>query len=143
MTSPTVVVFPDAELVAVTILRSALDDATTVGTEWPDDLLQKVQGGVVSVTRGGGAVVQRYVLEDVTLDIDVLAADKGQAHDLAQLVRAHLQAARGTTVDGAQIYRVADVSLIWLPYEPDAETAPVPRYVLVMQMRLRGRPAIT
>ncbi|MEU8555969.1 hypothetical protein AB0C80_18535 [Streptomyces anthocyanicus] len=142
MTQP-VVVFPDAELVAVTILRAALDDATTVGTEWPDDLLQKVQDGVVSVTRGGGAVVQRYVLEDVTLDIDILAADKGAAHDLAQLVRARLQAAQGTTVDGAQIYGVSDVSLIWLPYEPDAETAPIPRYVLVMQMRLRGRPATT
>lgn len=142
MTSP-VVVFPDAELVAVTILRAALDTATTVGTEWPDGLLQKAKGGIVSVTRGGGAVVQRDVLEDVTLDIDVLAADKGQAHDLAQLVRAHLRAARGTTVDGAQIYSVADVSLIWLPYEPDAETVPIPRYVLVMQMRLRGRPALT
>lgn len=141
MTSPPVVVFPDAELVAVTVLRAALDKATTVGTEWPDDLLQAVQGGVVSVTRGGGAIVQRDVLEDVTLDIDILAADKGQAHDLAQLVRAHLRAVRGTTVDGAQIYGVADVSLIWLPYEPDTDTAVIPRYVLVMQMRLRGRPA--
>ncbi|CAL9596438.1 hypothetical protein [Streptomyces sp. enrichment culture] len=143
MTSPPVVVFPDAELVAVTVLRAALDPATTVGTEWPDDLLQAVQGGVVSVTRGGGAIVQRDVLEDVTLDIDILAADKGQAHDLAQLVRAHLRAVRGTTVDGAQIYGVADVSLIWLPYEPDTDTAVIPRYVLVMQMRLRGRPALT
>ncbi|MEV8124771.1 hypothetical protein AB0P07_11760 [Streptomyces sp. NPDC085944] len=143
MTSPPVVVFPDAELVTVTVLRAALDKATTVGTEWPDDLLQAVQGGVVSVTRGGGAIVQRDVLEDVTLDIDILAADKGQAHDLAQLVRAHLRAVRGTTVDGAQIYGVADVSLIWLPYEPDTDTAVIPRYVLVMQMRLRGRPALT
>ncbi|MEU3683775.1 hypothetical protein AB0E99_22945 [Streptomyces sp. NPDC030592] len=143
MTSPPVVVFPDAELVAVTVLRTALDPATTVGTEWPDDLLQAVQGGVVSVTRGGGAIVQRDVLEDVTLDIDILAADKGQAHDLAQLVRAHLRAVRGTTVDGAQIYGVADVSLIWLPYEPDTDTAVIPRYVLVMQIRLRGRPALT
>ncbi|MFG2679177.1 hypothetical protein [Streptomyces sp. NPDC048392] len=142
MTQP-VVVFPDAELVAATILRAALDAATTVGTEWPDDLLQKVKGGVVSVTRGGGAVVQRYVLEDVTLDIDILAADKAQAQDLAQLARAHLQAAQGTTVDGAQLYSAADVSLIWLPYEPDAETAPIPRYVLVMQMRLRARPALS
>ncbi|MFF9269075.1 hypothetical protein [Streptomyces rochei] len=140
MTQPPVVVFPDAELIAVTILRTALA-GPTVGTEWPDDLLQVVKAGVVSVTRGGGAVVQRYVLEDVTLDIDILAADKGQAHDLAQLVRAHLRAAAGTTVDGSQIYSVADVSLIWLPYEPDAETALIPRYVLVMQMRLRGRPA--
>ncbi|WP_405909547.1 hypothetical protein OG742_37095 [Streptomyces sp. NBC_00828] len=136
-----VVTFPDAELVAVTVLRAALNPGTYVGTEWPEDLLPKLQDGVASVTRGGGGVVQRFVTEDVTLDIDVLAATKGEAHDLAQLARAHLQAAEGTTVDGAQIYTVADVSLIWLPHLPDAETTPIPRYVLVMQMRLRARPA--
>lgn len=142
MTQP-VVIFPDAELVAATVLRSALDDAVTVGTEWPASLLQKIRSGVVSVTRGGGGPVQRYVTEDVTLDIDVLAAEKKNAHDLAQLVRAHLIAAAGTTVDGAQLYAVDGVSLIWLPYEPAAETDPIPRYVLVMQMRLRARPALT
>lgn len=142
MSPQPVVVFPDAELTAVTVLRSALDAGTHVGTEWPDGLLEKLTAGVVSVSRGGGATVQRFVTEDVTLDIDVLAADKGQAHDLAQLARAHLRAAEGTTVDGAQIYTVSDISLIWLPDQPDAETEPIPRYVLVMQMRLRARPAL-
>ncbi|MFJ2515622.1 hypothetical protein ACIPEL_36395 [Streptomyces griseoviridis] len=137
MTAP--VVFPDAELLAVTVLRAALPAGTRVGTEWPDGLPAAVRQGVVSVTRGGGAVVQRDVLEDVTLDIDILAAEKGETHDLAQLVRAHLRAAQGTRVDGAQIYAVTDTSLIWLPYLPDAETALIPRYVLVMQMRLRAR----
>src|SRR4051794_38992517 len=122
-----VVVFPDAEFVAVKVLRAALDAGTTIGTEWPPDWLEKVKAGVVSVTRGGGAEVQRFVTEDVTLDVDVLHATKEQAHDLAQLVRAHLRAAEGTTVDGAQIYTVADISLIWLPYQPDAETTPIPR----------------
>ncbi|MEU4169439.1 hypothetical protein AB0F46_21510 [Streptomyces sp. NPDC026665] len=142
MTQP-VVVFPDAELVAVTVLRAALAVGTNVGVEWPRNLASALPAGVVSVTRGGGAEVQRHVLEDVTLDIDVLAADKGAAHDLAQLVRAHLRAAEGTTVDGSQIYTVADLSLIWLPYAPDAETDPIARYVLVMQMRLRAKPATT
>ncbi|MFJ2006996.1 hypothetical protein [Streptomyces chartreusis] len=146
---PPVVVFPDAELVAVTLLRAALEAGTVIGTEWPPGLEEKLEDGVVSVTRGGGAEIQRYVTEDVTLDVDVLAATKKQAHDLAQLVRAHLRAAEGSmlsapgsTVDRTQIYTVADVSLIWLPYSPDAETAPIPRYVLVMQMRLRARPAV-
>ncbi|MEU6376815.1 hypothetical protein [Streptomyces sp. NPDC046909] len=138
MTTP-LFVFPDAEAVAVTVLRAGLAAGTTVGTEWPPDLLTEVKTGVVSVTRGGGAVVQRGVLEDVTLDIDVLAATKAQAHDLAQLVRAHLRAAEGTSAGGAQIYSVADTSLIWLPHQPDAETTPIPRYVLVMQMRLRAQ----
>ncbi|MFE9684183.1 hypothetical protein [Streptomyces sp. NPDC006285] len=140
MTTP-LYVFPDAELVAVTVLRQALAAGTHVGTEWPDGLLGKLTDGVVSVSRGSGAVITRNVLEDVTLDIDILAADKGRALDLAQLVRAHLRAAEGTSVDGAQIYTVADLSLIWLPYEPGPETDPVPRYVLVLQMRLRARPA--
>ncbi|MFF9279511.1 hypothetical protein [Streptomyces griseosporeus] len=132
------VTFPDSEQVAVTVLRAALPTGTVVGTEWPDGLMTKLSAGVVSVTRGGGASAQRFVTEDVTLDIDVLAATKKQAHDLAQLVRAHLRAAEGTTAGGAQIYTVADISLIWLPHQPDAETAPIPRYVLVMQMRLRA-----
>ncbi|MET9729687.1 hypothetical protein ABZZ79_03170 [Streptomyces sp. NPDC006458] len=140
MTTP-VYVFPDAEKAAVTVLRAALDTGVTVGTEWPASLPERLGGGVVSVSRGGGATVQRNVIEDVTLDIDVLAADKGAAQDLAQLVRAHLHAARGNTVEDAKIYAVADLSLIWLPHEPDPETAPIPRYVLVMQMRLRARPA--
>ncbi|MEU9245876.1 hypothetical protein [Streptomyces sp. NPDC048385] len=142
MSSLPVVVFPDAEQVAATVLRAGLEAGVTVGTEWPQGLAAAVTAGVVSVTRGGGATIQRFVTEDVTLDIDVLAAEKGQAHDLAQLARAHLRAAEGTTVDGAQIYSVADISLVWLPYQPDAETTPIPRYVLVMQMRLRGRRAV-
>ncbi|MFC7906475.1 hypothetical protein [Streptomyces nigra] len=139
--SQPVTTFPDAELLAVTVLRSGLGDGTHVGTEWPESLLAKLSDGVVSVTRGGGATVQRFVTEDVTLDVDILAANQGQAHDLAQLVRAHLCAAEGTTVSGAQIYSVRDVSLIWLPHQPGAETSPIPRYVLVMQMRLRAAPA--
>ncbi|WP_435209556.1 hypothetical protein [Streptomyces sp. bgisy034] len=146
---PPVVVFPDAELVAVTILRAALAAGTNIGTEWPPNLTEKVTAGVVSVTRGGGAEIQRDVTEDVTLDVDVLAATKKQAHDLAQLVRGHLRAAEGRTlsapgssVDGTQIYAVTGISLIWLPYTPNAETAPIPRYVLVMQMSLRARPVV-
>ncbi|MDX3455041.1 hypothetical protein PV396_24390 [Streptomyces sp. ME02-8801-2C] len=141
MSPQPIVTFPDAEETACTLLRAALDGGTHIGTEWPDGLLAKLTSGVVSVSRGGGASVQRFVTEDVTLDIDVLAATKAQAHDVAQLVRAHLHAAEGTTVGTAQIYTVTDLSLIWLPYEPDAETTLIPRYVLVMQMRLRALPA--
>jgi hypothetical protein len=132
-----VVVFPDAEQVAVALLRARLAAGTSVGTEWPANLSDKLAAGVVSVTRGGGAWMQKFVTEDVTLDIDVLAATKKAAHDLAQLTRAHLHAAEGATVAGARIYGVSDTSLIWLPYQPSAETDPIPRYVLVMQARIR------
>lgn len=131
------VVFPDAEQVAVSLWRAALPPGTAVGTEWPAQLETKLAGGVVSVTRGGGATIQRLVTEDVTLDVDVLAATKKTAHDLAQLARAHLTAAEGSVQAGARIYDVRDISLIWLPHHPSAETDPIPRYVLVMQARIR------
>ncbi|MET9550535.1 hypothetical protein ABZY36_35320 [Streptomyces sp. NPDC006627] len=133
---PPAITFPDAEQVAIAALRPHLPGAY-LGTEWPAKLAEKLPGGVVSVTRGGGAWVQKFVTEDVTFDIDVLAATKKTAQDLAQLVRAHLHAAEGTTAGGARIYGVTDTSLIWLPHHPSVETEPIPRYVLVMQARIR------
>ncbi|MBB6439916.1 hypothetical protein [Streptomyces candidus] len=138
MTQPLpVVVFPDAEQVAVTLLRARLPAGTVVGTEWPDALESRLPSGVVSVTRGGGAINLTDVAEDVVLDIDVLAATKKTAHDLAQRVRAHLHAVRGSVQAGARVYGVSDTSLVWLPHHPSAETDPIPRYVLVMSMVIR------
>lgn len=132
-----VVAFPDAEQVAVTYLRARLPAGAFVGTEWPPQLATRLPAGVVAVSRGGGAVVLPFVTEDVTLDIDILAADKKGAHTLAQQVRGHLYAASREFTPGAQIYAVRDISLIWLPHHPSAETDPIPRYVLVMQLRIR------
>jgi hypothetical protein len=138
MSSPLPVVrFPDAEQVTTAYLRGKLPAGTVVGTEWPDDLESRLPSGIVSVTRGGGAVDLAFVTEDVTLDIDVLAATKKQAHDLAQAVRGWLYAASREPTPGARIYRVRDVSLVWLPHQPSAETDPIPRYVLVMELRIR------
>lgn len=134
---PPLVVFPDIEKVATALLRDKLPSGTRVATEWPENLQAHLAAGVVSVTRGGGATVQPFVTEDVTLDIDILGATKGQAHDLAQLTRGWIFTAQGQPVAGAQLYRVRDVSLIWLPHQPTAETDPIPRYVLVMEMRIR------
>ena len=41
------------------------------------------------------------------------------------------------TRPGARIYGVDETSLIWLPYQPSAETDTIPRYVLVMSMVVR------
>lgn len=138
MSSPLpVVVFPDAEQVVTTYLRGKLEAGTVVSTEWPPDLESRLDAGVVAVSRGGGAVQLRFVTEDVTLDIDILGATKKQAHTLAQQVRGWLFAAPGESTPGALVYRVQDVSLIWLPHQPSAETDPIPRYVLVMELRIR------
>ncbi|MEX3101256.1 MULTISPECIES: hypothetical protein [unclassified Streptomyces] len=128
---------PDAEQVVVDFLRGVLPAATTVGTEWPADLEAHLAAGVVSATLSGGGSRQRGITADRTVDVDVLAATKKQTRDLAAEVSARLIAASGTAQPGARIYDVSETSLIWLPYEPSAETDPIPRYVLVMSMVVR------
>lgn len=131
MTLP-VAPMPDVEQVAIDLLAEALDDSVTVCSEWPEDLAQHLP--VVAVTlgpSGGGAI--KAVTANRGLDIDVLAATKGEARDLSALVSAHLLAAQGTSRPGARIYDVEENSLIWLP---DPVTN-IPRYVLVMSMVVR------
>ncbi|MBR8638588.1 hypothetical protein KEF29_03060 [Streptomyces tuirus] len=131
------VVMPDVEQVAVAYLKGVLPSGTNVGTEWPPSLESKLAAGVVSVTLGGGGSRQKPVTADRTLDIDVLAATKKQARDLAALVSAQMIAAQGTTHGTARIYGVGETSMIWLPFQAAAETDPIPRYVLVMSIVVR------
>jgi hypothetical protein len=128
---------PDVEQVAVKYLKTVLPAGAIVGTEWPAGWESKLASGIVSVTLGGGGSRQRAVTADRTLDIDILAATKKQARDLAALVSAHLIAAQGTVQPDARIYGVDETSLVWLPYQPSAETDTIPRYVLVMSLVVR------
>ncbi|GAA0637234.1 hypothetical protein GCM10009535_11950 [Streptomyces thermocarboxydovorans] len=131
MTLP-VVPMPDVEQVALELLAEALDDEVTVGSEWPENLAQHLPVVAVSLGPSGGTGI-KTVTATRGLDIDVLAASKGEARDLAALVSAHLIAAQGTVRPGARIYGVEETSLIWLP---DPVTN-IPRYVLVMSMVVR------
>jgi len=131
MTLP-VAPMPDIEQVAIDLLVGVLDDSVTVGSEWPEDLEQTLPVVAVSLGPAGGSAI-KAVTANRGLDIDVLAATKGEARDLAALVSAHLLATQGTTRPGARIYGVEETSLIWLP---DPVTN-IPRYVLVMSMVVR------
>lgn len=131
MTLP-VAPMPDVEQVAIDLLADVLDDAVTVGSEWPEDLEQNLPVVAVSLGPGGGSAI-KAVTANRGLDIDVLAATKSEARDLAALVSAHLIAAQGTARPGAQIYGVDETSFIWLP---DPVTN-IPRYVLVMSLVVR------
>lgn len=132
MSSPLpLVAFPDVEAAVIGHLAAELDPAVTVGSEWPEDLAQNLP--VVAVNRGGGAAIVRFVIDEPTIDIDVLAASKGEAHDLVQQVRGLLFAAEGKALGPALICRVQDTSLIWLP---DNVTG-IARYVLVMSLRVQ------
>lgn len=129
---------PDVEKVVVDyLLPPRLAAGTFVGTEWPPSLETRLAGGVVAVSHGGGGTRLKAVTVDRTIDIDILAATKKQARDLAALVSAHLIAAEGTVQPSARIYGVEETSLVWLPYQPSAETDPIPRYVLVIGMIVR------
>lgn len=125
------VVFPDVEEAVTGYLPSVLDPLVGVGTRWPQELTKSLP--FVGVSRSGGATYLRLVLDEPTLDFDVLADSQPAAQDLAQQVRAHMHAADGLTLGAARISRVRDTSLIWLP-DPVTGT---PRYVLVMSMRVR------
>jgi hypothetical protein len=137
MTLP-VVPMPDVEQVVVDyLLPPRLPAGTFVGTEWPPNLTSRLTDGVVAVSHGGGGTRLKTVTADRTVDIDILAATKKQARDLAADVSAQLIAAEGTVQPGARIYGVEETSIVWLPYRPSAETDPIPRYVLVMSLVLR------
>ncbi len=125
---------PDVEAAAVTVLTAALPDVW-VGTEWPAQLQERLP--VVALTLGGGGSRLRGITADRAIDIDILAATKGAARALAASASAALIAARSSTVGGLHFYDVDETSLIWLPYQPSAETDPLPRYVLVMSTVVR------
>lgn len=127
---------PDVEQVWVDYLLAQLP-GPFIGTEWPANWQSRLAGGIVAVSLGGGGSRQRGVTADRTIDVDVLAADKGQARDLAAQVSALMIAAAGTVQAGARIYDVSETSVVWLPYQPSAETDPIPRYVLVMSTVVR------
>ena len=130
-----VVVFPDVEADAIGYLAAELGAGVRVGSRWPEDLAANLP--VVALSRGGGAVAMRFVLEDVTLDIDVLAVSKAQARALASQVRGLLFAAEGRTLGATAVRRVDDVSMIWLPEIAAEGVESTARYVLVMNLRVR------
>lgn len=130
---------PDVEQVVINYLQPPrLPAGTVVAAEWPPNLESRLASGVVAVSLGpGGGSRIKAVTADRGVDIDILAATKQQARDLAADVSAQLVAAEGTAQPGARIYRVDETSLVWLPYRPSAEVDPIPRYVLVMSLVVR------
>ncbi|MEU0940297.1 hypothetical protein [Embleya sp. NPDC005971] len=131
MTDPLpVVVFPDIEALSISFLASRLPDVH-VTSEWPEDLAERLP--VVAVSRLGGGTELRFVLQDGTIDIDCLAASKAAAHDLAQLVLAHMLTMPSADALDAIVYTVTDDGLVWAP-DPVTE---LPRYVLTCTLRFR------
>lgn len=125
-----VIVFPDAEALVLDFLAGRLPDVR-VTSEWPEDLAERLP--LVAVSRLDGRTELRFVLQDATLDVDVLASTKSAAQDLAQLTLAHLLTMPSASIPGATVYSVTDDALVWVP-DPVTE---IPRYVLTCTVRYR------
>lgn len=134
---PPVVVFPDAELVAVGYLRTALAGR-------PESYAQGVTVGVlvpnprtppfVQVRRIGG--LPRWPVMDVArLDLQVWHNTSAEAQNLAQLLHGLMWAVRGQAVGGTTVAHVEDFAGPMDFPDPDSTT---PRYLLTVEWSLRG-----
>lgn len=130
MTRP-VVVYPDVELLTVNYLRMMLDDVT-VGTIKPSPM---PDGPVVVVRRTGG-IPDTPVTDRARIDFSIFAATDKAAHDLAQLVRAHIRALPGVHLEG-QVIRTAE--FLGLAHFDDPVTDQ-PRYLTTQEIVVRGTP---
>jgi hypothetical protein len=95
--------FPDAELMATTVLAAAkagnqLGGFTDVqiGTRIPDNA--DFTKGVVVVTRAGGLPAERIRIDRPRLQVDVWHTDKQSARDLADLCRQRIFEAEGEMI---------------------------------------------
>lgn len=88
---------PDADLLLIEILDALTPDGTALGTQIPDDLLDRLPF-VVGVRFGGGDADDRF-LDRATVTIDVWASSRQSASDIASEIRFGLRdAARNQTV---------------------------------------------
>lgn len=125
----------DATAVAVNILRSELSarsDDAKVGSRIPNPRPARL----VVVRRTGGARLN-LVADDPELTFETWDTTEAAAHDLAQLCRALIWSARGTSQAGVAIYRVAELGgVVPLP-DPLSDS---PRCTFTLQVAMRGAP---
>lgn len=128
-----VIAFPDVEGLFQSYLTTELGargDSASVHTAIPNPRPDRF----VIVPRLGGQR-RNVVVDDATIGVECWAATNGQAHDLAQLVRALIHAAQGTTVGGVQVYRVQEFAGPARLPDPESHQA---RYVLTVSVSVRG-----
>jgi hypothetical protein len=95
--------FPDAELMATTILAAAKAGgqlggftACEIGTRIADNA--DFTHGVIVVTRAGGLAAERIRIDRPRIQVDVWHADKQSARDLADVARRRLFEAEGDMI---------------------------------------------
>jgi hypothetical protein len=109
-------VLPDVELLTVTWLADTDEIANLyahIGTEIPADPALPI----IRILRVGGSTVIRQHLDAARVQVDVWAASKQAAHDLARLVQAAMHELPGVH-DEAIVTCVEDGVFRWAPDEP-------------------------
>ena len=131
----TVDVFPDAEAVVGSILRSGL-----TGSRVYSSIPKRPTYPLILARRYGGTPVTRMRLDAADVQIDVWAESKSAARLLAAQARQALYAAEGSTVTvssgNAWVSGVTDVA--GLMYLPDPSNPPLDRYTFTMRVFLHA-----
>lgn len=132
MTVPAVL-FPDAAAILIDYLRGLLaarGDSAPVGQKTPNPRPARF----VTIHRVGGP--RRSIVADAPLlAVECWATTDPDAHDLAQLARALLHTARGRSLDGVAVYRIAEAGgPVNLP-DPLSQQS---RYTFTLEVALRG-----
>lgn len=104
-----VIVFPDATLLFADYLRGELQARGYPGLHVATDIPNPRPAQFVRVLRTGGSR-PNLVVDETQLTVETWAQTEKAAHDMAQLARGVLLAARGQVLDGVPVYRVVDVT---------------------------------
>lgn len=130
------IVFPDATLATVTLLRTGLvarSSTATVGSRVPNPRTVPF----VTVRRIGG-IRRNLVVDSATVTVECWATHDEDAHDLAQLCRGLIHAAEGSTVGAIQIYQVQEIGGPASLPDPDSNDS---RFVATYEIGTRGAAA--
>lgn len=128
MTTSAVVLFPDATDVVCRLLDPVLPVPvrSKVPNPRPDSF--------VTIRRTGGPR-KDLVTDNAQITVEAWAETEEEAHDLAQVARAHIGAASGSVVAGVAIYRVTEQAGPGILPDPVSDQ---PRYSQTFNIALRG-----
>lgn len=124
-----VIVFPDAEALAVTYLKAKMT-GVTIATKVPDPRPSKL----IKVTRVGGSKL-RLNADSPVLAFECWGSTSVEASDLAKYARAYVDAMSGETVNGVWVFKVREVG--GPAYFPDPDTDS-PRYQFSVAIDTKG-----
>jgi hypothetical protein len=124
-----VIVFPDAEALAITYLKAHISNVI-IATKVPDPRPTKL----IKVTRVGGSKL-RLNADSPVLVFECWGSTTIEASELARLARAYIDAMAGEKVNGVWVFKVREVG--GPAYFPDPDSS-LPRYQFSVAIDMKG-----